>query len=105
MHLEIIRRENSVVLYLSGIMKNDMEDKEVVEAVKDYANECDIRIVTADVVHNRYCDYIVGVKIRVPASHVDLALEFDTWPDDIKCRKWERNRLGKYPNRGYGKDF
>ena len=84
------KRENSIVMYLSGVETDDMTDEDLSKAVKEHARLVNMRVMTADVIHNRYCDYIVGVKIRIPESQESLALEFDTWPDDIKCRRWEK---------------
>ena len=89
------KRESSCLLYLSNIQTDCMSDDAIVQEVKDHSREVGISIMTVDVVHNRYCDYIVGVKIRVPISHESLAMEFDTWPDDIECRKWEK-RSSRY---------
>ena len=57
----------------------------IVEAVKKHCRDVEVRVMTADVVHNHFCDDVVVVKISVPESRVSLAMEFDTWPDDIEC--------------------
>ena len=31
----------------------------------------------------------VGMRISVPASQEHIALDPSTWPNDMKCRRWE----------------
>ena len=49
----------------------------------------------AEIRHNRYCDDIVGIKIKVPESQAHMALEEYFWPNDVSCRKWEPRYMYK----------
>ena len=39
--------------------------------------------------HNRYCDDTVGIKIKVPVSQEVLTMDYDTWPNEVSCQRWE----------------
>jgi HD superfamily phosphohydrolase YqeK len=90
-----VKRESNSLLYLANVYTNDMHDDDIIAAVKDHGKEIGIRIMSTEIVHNRYCQDVVGCRIRVPNSHVAKAMEFDAWPDDIVCRKWEKKKQGK----------
>jgi hypothetical protein len=81
--------ERSTILYLKNIYTEEREDELLCKDIKSYGRQVGIRIMTTDIVHNRYCEDIVGCRIRVPMTQVDKALSIETWPDDITCRKWE----------------
>ena len=83
------KRERSTVLYLRNIYIDGMNEDEVSRSVRKYGTTIGIRVMYCEVIHNRYCTDVVGCKIWVPISHVDHALDFGMWPDNIQCRKWE----------------
>jgi hypothetical protein len=98
-----VRRENSTLLYLSNVFTEDMNDEDLAKAVKNHGREIGVRIMTVDIVHNRYCQDVIGCRIRVPHPQVAKTLEFDSWPDEIVCRKWERRPPRNKNNEvGYG---
>ena len=41
------------------------------------------------VIRTKRYPYIVGCKIFIPESQEYLALNPETWPDNVTCRKWE----------------
>ena len=86
------RREKSTTLYLANVYRGKMSDEEVRQAVRDYADMVKIRVMNIEIVFNRYCQDVVGCRIKVPISCVESAMDEDTWPDEIKCRKWENKR-------------
>jgi DNA-binding protein len=81
--------ERSMRLYLKNIYTEEREDVNLCKDIKAYGRQVGMRIMTTDIVHNRYCEDVVGCRIRVPVSQVEKALIIETWPDDITCRKWE----------------
>jgi hypothetical protein len=84
-----VRREKGVYLYLSNIYTDDKEDPDMIQAVKQYARNEGLRIMSAYVIHNKFCDDVVGCMIRVPVSQIALALEHDIWPEEVECRFWK----------------
>jgi hypothetical protein len=85
--------ERSMILYLKNIFTEDREDDHMCRDIKSYCRQVGIRIMTTDIVHNRFCEDVVGCRIRVPVSQVDKALSIETWPDEITCRKWEPRNM------------
>ncbi len=75
---------------MRNIEANDRTEEEICQDVKDYATSVGIRVMHTHIIRNRFCDDVVGCKIRVPTSQVEKAITWDTWPDDIECRLWEK---------------
>ena len=83
---------HSTTMYLKNIDRGDMNDEELSSCISQYAKSIGIRIMQSTIVSNRYAEDIVGCRIRIPSDEVDKALDSDTWPEDIECRKWSREK-------------
>jgi hypothetical protein len=90
------RHEASTTLYLKNLCTEDKTDEQLCRDVRKYGRHVGLRIMHAEVVHNKFCQDVVGCRIRVPNSQVDSALSAQTWPDDLVCRMWE-SRISKGP--------
>jgi hypothetical protein len=80
------RREPAVTLYLEDIAREDSSDTDLATAVKQYAKSKGIRVMSAIIVSNKYCDDTVGCKNRIPETQEQKALCGYVWPDEIVCR-------------------
>ncbi|CAH1788380.1 unnamed protein product [Owenia fusiformis] len=91
--------ERSQSLYLENIQMDDNDtDDDIIALVKEHAKRKGIKLMQAYVIHNRFSMYRVGVRMTVPVSSADKAVEDDSWPAPIKCRQWQRFRQ----NANYG---
>ena len=85
-----LKREPNTLMYVRNIVVNDRSDDEICRDMKLFGKSIGLRIMYTAIVRNRYCEDVVGCKIRIPTSQIDEATDIATWPDDIECRKWER---------------
>ena len=98
-----IKKEQGTFLYLENIEVDEtMTYEKISSNIKAYAKSVGIRIMTIRVISNRYCEDVVGAKILIPESLEYKALDPDTWPSGIACRRWEEKppRRKQYGN-GY----
>jgi hypothetical protein len=84
------KREKGILLYLKNIDTEGKSDDELRSDIRKYGQSVGIRIMHADIVHNRYCQDVVGCKIRVPLSQKDKALAIQIWPEEVACRIWQK---------------
>ncbi|CAH1785746.1 unnamed protein product, partial [Owenia fusiformis] len=78
-----------VTLYVENIAKDGCEtDNDIVLQLKDHALTQGININKCWVVSNKYSNTRVGCKITVPVFSVVKALDSNSWPDPICCRRW-----------------
>lgn len=76
-------------MYVTNIsMSLDDTEEDICRRIKQYAGNEGIRVMSARVIKNRYCDDVVGCKISVPQRQSDSLLYDDFWPSNIGCRKW-----------------
>jgi hypothetical protein len=98
------RREPATTLYLEDIARGDSTDAELANAVKQHAKSKGIRVMTAMIVSNRFCEDTVGCKIRIPEGQEQKAMCSYVWPDEIVCRRWvgnwNRNKHTQGQNKG-----
>ena len=87
------------MLYLRNIFTEGKSNEELSSCVIQHAQTQGIRVMTADIINNRYVQDIVGCKIRVPLPQADRALEFGVWPEDITCRRWSKEKPVWKPQR------
>jgi hypothetical protein len=98
------KRESSTLLYLRNVCTEDRTNEELCRDVKKYGRQVGLRIMHAEVVHNNYCQDVVGCRLRVPCSQVEEAISKQTWPEGLVCRKWEpRNNRGPSNSGRYGR--
>ena len=57
--------------------------------VKEHADGKGIRVMGHHVIRTRKYPYVVGCKIFIPESQQHIALNPDTWPENVQCRIWE----------------
>ena len=84
------RWEKSATLYVRNISRADRSDEDVCKDVRSYGTLSGVRFMQVDVVKNRYCQDVVGCRIKVPASQADTVTSVEFWPDDVECREWRR---------------
>jgi hypothetical protein len=93
-------------LYLENINVEDESYEQVSRNVKLYAKSKGIRIMSIKIIRNHYCDDVVGCKMLIPECNEHVALDPQTWPDAITCRRWEdrppRNKAGSRDTRDNG---
>ena len=91
-----MKREPSMLMYVRNIAVHDRSEEEICRDMKIFGRSVGLRIMYTELVYNRYCEDVVGCKIRIPKSQYEVAVSIETWPDDIVCRKWapkqRRNR-------------
>ncbi len=100
-----VKHEKTVTIYAKNIAREDMENDDAVKAkVRKYVKKKrDVRIVSIQVVRNKFCDDTVGCKLCIPANAMDYLLAPGFWPDDVQCREWSRrppNGRGQRSQRG-----
>ena len=95
-----LKREQSTMMYVRNIEVNERSDDEICRDMKLFGKSIGLRIMFTGIVRNRYCEDVVGCKIRIPTTQVDEATDISTWPDDVECRKWERKT-----QKGYGESY
>ena len=91
------------MLYAKNIGREEGEqDDEVKARVRKYVQrKRDVRIVSVQVVHNKYCEDTVGCKLCIPVSAVEVLMAPGFWPEDVECREWSRKRpTDNGPGRG-----
>jgi hypothetical protein len=84
--------ERSTMLYVRNIAVEERSDEEIQRDVIKYGKMVGMRIMQVDVEKNRFCQDVVGCRIKVPISQAEKAESVGTWPDDVVCRKWESKR-------------
>ena len=84
-----VTREESILLYVRNLSVEDRTEEEMCRDVKKFGKMVGIQIMTTEIIKNRYCQDVVGCKIRIPSYQVEKAQSVETWPDDVICRKWE----------------
>ncbi len=60
-------------------------------------------MTSASVVRNRVSDSVAGVRILIKDYDVDRVVAPGFWPEDIKCRPWQKKKPRKNQDRGYKK--
>ena len=86
------RFETASMFYLKQIAIDGEETNEDIgQIVKDYASEKGIRIMDYRVIRYRACKDTVGLRMSIPEAQQHIALNPDTWPDEMTCRRWEPN--------------
>ena len=84
-----MKRVPGTMLYLRDVYRDNKSDEELVQNIKEYAKSYGLRVMFAEVRRNRYCEDIVGIKIKVPVSQEEIASDDDFWPNDVTVKKWE----------------
>ena len=85
------KMEPSVELYLQNIARKDQESvKCVADRVRAYCRKKGLRVMSARVIANKFCDDVVGCRITVPIRQTDDALGTRMWPDEVTCRRWRK---------------
>ena len=94
-----LKREPSTLMYVRNIAVNDRSDDDVCRDIKIFGKMVGLRVMYAGIVKNRYCQDVVGCKIRIPVCQIEKATDIQTWPDDVECRKWEKRAQQGYNDR------
>ena len=63
-----------------------------------------VRVMSARIIQNRFCEDSVGCKISVPVRQVDDVLGIHMWPDEVTCRRWNKTNSTRANNRSDGND-
>ena len=89
------------MIYAKNIARDDDEsDDQVKDRVRKFVRrKRDVRIISIQVVHNKYCEDTVGCKLCIPTSAQEILMAPGFWPEDVECREWSRKRQ---PRQGYG---
>lgn len=91
-----LRPQASAFLYLENVAKGvDDSDATAINNVKSYAQKGQLRVMSVKVIHNRFCEDVVGCRISVPQTQTAHVLDQDFWPEDIFCRPWFKKRHDK----------
>ena len=108
------KHEKASALYLQQIqIDGDEADEEIGYLVKSYAAEKGIRIMNFRLIRYKKTLDTVGMRISVPESQEHIALNPGTWPNEMKCRRWEPAGVwykkyetgnGEYRSNGYQGD-
>ncbi|CAH1790831.1 unnamed protein product [Owenia fusiformis] len=87
-----VKEVKFTLVYVSNIRKDfNVSDDDIRSAIVDHAKDKGIRVMKADIVHNRVCDDKVGCKLNIPESQAEIILATNFWPDpEIGCRVWQR---------------
>ena len=84
--------ERLCTLYVRNIeITDDDNDESIVNNVRRYCQSKGIKTVRANVIYNRYNDYVVGCKVSIAASQKQKLLAVGFWPHDITCREWQKS--------------
>ena len=85
-----VRQERGSPFYLQQIaIDNDETDEEIGNMVKDHCKEKGIRVMKYRIFRYRAVYDTVGCRIIIPESQEHLALNPNTWPADVTCRRWK----------------
>lgn len=77
-------------LYLENVhMEPGISDKQLGSMVKKCGTKSDVQVLSVRVVKNRFCDDVVGCKIKIPVTCIQKALAPGAWPSYVRCRRWE----------------
>lgn len=89
-----VKHEKTMVIYVSNIARDVSESDDMVKSrVRKYVKKkSTARIISVQVVRNRYSEDTVGCKLTIPISVQEILLAPGFWPEDVKCREWSRNR-------------
>ena len=88
--LKGIKQEKGCFLYLSQInIEIGDTNHDICDMIRCHSSFIDLRIMSVKVIRNRYCDYVVGCRIKVPEAQEQIALNEESWPDEVSCRRWE----------------
>lgn len=115
-----VKPERSTTLYVKNIARNEDEaDDAIKEKVRKYIKSKNpVRTISVQVVHNIFCEDMVGCKRAIPISAQEVLMTTGFWPQEVECREWsrrrtrdnQRNRWGSNNdcerdyNRGYSRD-
>ena len=69
--------------------------------VKQHAAEKGVKVMKTRIIHNRFCDYIVGCKMLVRESDKNKLLDQDIWPEGMECRLWVDNPKNRSKSSNY----
>ena len=86
--------ERGCTLYLQHIhMPPGDEAQHVIASIRSYVRDSSpsrkVRIMKANVIHNRAYDDVVGCRLVVPEVQAAHLLRSGYWPDGMVCRRWE----------------
>ena len=96
-----IKQEPGSHLYLESIEVEDENDDEIICMIRNHAKMKGLRLMSYQVIRNKYAWDTVGCKIVVPQSLEHLALSPGFWTSDIKCRRWMKERPRQRSDNGY----
>jgi DNA-binding protein len=90
-------------MYVKNIDVEERSNEDICKDVRSYGRMVGLRIMTVEIVRNRYCEDVVGCRIRIPWEQVEKAVSIETWPNDVSCRKWGNRSNKEHSNRyNYG---
>ena len=82
------REEPTCTLYLKNIyISNGEGDNDIVDTVRDYAMNKDMRLMSIKIMRYKTVRDIVGCRIIVPQSMEYSMCTPNFWPDGVTCRK------------------
>ena len=105
-----VKQEKGSALYLQNIGVEDESDEDIGQMIKEYVREKGMRIMKYKVIRYRACYDTVGCRIIVPESQEHMALDPQSWPSEVKCRRWEspeswyKNKPNRYNGGHYDND-
>jgi hypothetical protein len=100
-----VKQEKGSALYVQNIGVEEESDEDIGQMIKDYAREQGMRVMKYKVIRYRACYDTVGCRIIVPESQEHIALDPQSWPSEVTCRRWEyreswyRKKENRYNNR------
>ncbi len=86
-----VRQEKGVMLYVTGIHCEDKGEEELKTDIKAHARDNGLRVMYIRVISHRMFQDSVSCKLLVPENQEYLALKPDFWPEDVKCRRWNKD--------------
>ncbi len=89
-----VKREKTTTLYVKNVALNEDEsDDELKGRLKRFIKQrTQVRVISVQVVHNRFCEDTVGCKMTVPWSAQEILMQESFWPEDVECREWQRHK-------------
>ncbi|CAH1789169.1 unnamed protein product [Owenia fusiformis] len=89
--LKGIAYEKTQTLYLENVgVEYGDTDSEIEDLVMEHIkSNIGINVTKMYVVRNKYSTIRVGIKLIVPQSAANKAIESDAWPHPVTCRPWE----------------
>ena len=85
-------QEQLSALYVRNIeISDDDTDESIVDNVRRYCQTKGVKALRANVIYNRYNDYVVGCKVSVVNSQKHKLLADNFWPNNITCREWNKS--------------